>query len=349
MKMLFRAVVIGAAIAALAGCGGGGGGGDDDDSSSVSAPPPVVGAFTLTATVAGTAVTDFNVSNGQSGTISMASGDELVVTSTAPVTYTQSSGSGPSVTATDVKPETDTQVDVQLTSLQGAAVLVYNVTSKADASLTATVTVKIAKQQTSPVPAVLNSTSSLLETDTYENGTTSSMTIGRQTTFVSPDGSYHTDALNASGVVTDHYTWDASGNRLTRTYADNGNLCSYNPSREYYNFPMYVGKTWASTWQYSCVAGYRETANLTAIVEGPEQVTVPAGTFNALRVRLTTNLTNSNDFNLTNGSTGAAKYSIVVLAWYVPEKGTYVKYQSTYTYDGVSPPTYLATQVQSLQ
>jgi hypothetical protein len=344
MKKLFRAVVLGAVVAALAGCGGGGGG--DDDSSSA---PPVVHGFTLTATLAGKAVTNFNVSNGQSGAIKMDSGQELVVTSTSPVTWVQSSGSGPAVTATDLKPETDTQVDVTLASVQGDAVLIYTVTSKEDASLTATVTIAITQQQFNPVPPVLGATSSLLETDTYVNGTTSTMTVGRHTTFVSPDGSASTDGLNSSGVVTDHYTLDPNGNRLSRTYADNGNLCSYNPSREYLNFPMSLGKSWTSTWQYSCVAGYHEMANLTATVEAWEPVTVPAGTFNALRVRLNTTLTNSNDTALTNGSTGAATYSIALLAWYVPEKGSYVKYQSTYSYVGFQPPTYIVTQVQSLQ
>jgi hypothetical protein len=295
--------------------------------------------------VAGTPVAGFNVQNGQSGTISMDSEQELVLTSSDAVTWTPQPNTA--VNITPVKAATDTVLDDTLASPPGGD-QVFTVASKNDPSVTATVTVKVAPQHFNAKAAVNGASLKLAETDTLVNGTTSTTTVGRTVTSVAADGSYTEDATDISGTVTDHFLENASGNRVTRTYVSNGNVCTYNPSREYANFPLFVGKTWTSSWQYSCVAGYHETANQTATVEAWEPVTVPAGTMDALRVNIKTTLTNSNDANLTNGNTGAATYSIALLAWYAPSQGEYVKYQFTYSYVGTAPGNYTATQTQEL-
>lgn len=342
----------------IAGCGGGGGGDDDLGDPTVAAPdqtPPAPDpSFNLTATVAGKSVASFKVANGESGTLNVNSGDEAVLMSSAGVLWTVQS-SDPAVSYTQVKDPTDTVLDYKLSSAQGGQIVLW-ASSKIDEKVIATVTIVVAPQQYTPKEAVLGAISTYALSDTYVDSTTQQSTYSRETTVVNPDGSYTSDSKNSSNVVTDTYTANADGNRLSRTYVSGsgivvGNLCTYTPSREYLNFPMYVGKSWASTWEYACTAGYHETANLNATVLNAEQVTVPAGTFDALRVRLATTLTNSNDGNLANGSigTGQATYQIVTIGWYAPTIGQYVKYERTYTYVGMRPNSYISTEVETLQ
>jgi hypothetical protein len=341
MKNMIRVAAIGILGLVLAGCGGGGGGGDDDAPS----------GFTLSGNVSGTPITgqdgetSITVTDSKAIVLSMASGKELVISSTEPVSWTIAPNS--TVTATPVKATTDTSWDQTLNSPQGGQ-LVLTITSKDNPAAVATATITVAPQQFAAVAPVTGHTTNWTENDVYNNGTKQDTTYSRLVTSVAADGSDTVDSLNAQAVVTDHYANDASGNRLSRTYAANNNLCTYTPSREYLSFPLVVGKTWNPAWQYSCAAGYKETATATATAEAWESVTVPAGTFDALRVRIDTTLTNSNDTALLNGNTGQATYSIAVLAWYAPSQGTFVKYQSTYTYNGPAPGSYLATQVQSL-
>lgn len=194
--------------------------------------------------------------------------------------------------------------------------MVFTVAKKGDPSVSATITVTVAPQHFNAKAASVGDHSNLHQVDTLVNTSTTTTTVSRLTTAVAGDGSSSIDALDANAVVTDHFSVDTSGNRTSRTFVNNGNACTYAPSREYLNFPLFVGKTWASTWQYSCVLGYKETANQTATVEAWEPVTVTAGTFDALRVRINTTYTNSNDANLTNGSAGSASYAIALVGWY---------------------------------
>ncbi|ALM85394.1 hypothetical protein ASB57_22630 [Bordetella sp. N] len=323
----------------IAGCGGGGGGDDDK-------------GFDLTASTDGKAVAGFAVSDGQTGTLNVNSGEVAVLQSSAGVTWTVVSAD-PVVSYTQVSDPTDSTLRYQLSSAQGGNI-VLSVASKEDGNLKATVTVVVAPQQYTPKDAVLGARSTYTVADNYVNGTTKQSSYTRETTVVNPDGSYTSSSFNSANVVTDTYTANAEGNRLTRTYVSgdpgsNGNLCTYTPSREWLNFPIYVGKTWSSTWQYACAFGYKETANLNATVLNAESVTVPAGVFNALRVQFNTALTDSNDSALTNGTTGTAKYNIATIAWYVPTLGQYVKFERTYTYTGAQPSLYINTEVEQLQ
>jgi len=341
MKRFVRASLVCLLGLVIAGCGGGGGGDDDK-------------GFDLIATVDGKSVDSFHVANGQSGTLNVNSGQEAVLKSSASVTWTVQSAD-PAVAYTQVKDPTDTVLDYTLSSAQGGNI-VLSVASKEDGNLTATVTVVVAPQQYTPKDAVLGATSTYAVSDVYVNSTVKQSTYTRETTVVNPDGSYTSDSKNSSNVVTDTYTANADGNRLSRTYVSGsgivpGNVCTYTPSRQYLNFPMYVGKSWTSTWEYACAAGYHESASLNATVLNAEKVIVPAGTFDALRVQLDTVLTNSNDGNLTGGSTltGQATYRIATIGWYAPSLGQYVKFQRDYTYTGTQPNLYIRNEVEQLQ
>lgn len=341
MKNVFRVTAIGILGLLLAGCGGGGGGGDDDAPS----------GFTLTGNASGTPITGQNgetsitVTESKAIVLSMDSGKELVISSTEPVTWAIAPNS--TVTATPVKDTTDTSWDQTLNSPQGGQ-LVLTITSKDNPAAVATATITVAPQQFGAVAPVTGQTSNWANSDVYVGAATQDTTYSRLITSVAADGSDTVDQLNANAVVTDHFANAPGGNRLSRTYAANNNLCTYAPVREYTSFPLYLGKSWTPAWQYSCAAGYHETATGTAVAEAWESVTVPAGTFDAVRVRIQVQLSNSNDTNLLNGNTGQASYSLAILNWYAPSKGTVVKSQTTYTYNGPAPASYLAVETQSL-
>lgn len=153
-----------------------------------------------------------------------------------------------------------------------------------------------------------------------------------------------TDA--SSGAVLNEITQDLDRNRLTQTRTA-GNTCTYAPKRDFYNFPLYVGKTWNPTWTMTCQKGYKETANVVATVQAAESVVTPAGTFNALRVRYETTYTKSNDGNFQNGATGNATYKQTDTLWWATGMGRFVKWETAYTYDGaVLDQTYAKTRTQ---
>ncbi len=178
------------------------------------------------------------------------------------------------------------------------------------------------------------------ETSTLLNNTVSTVSHAYVTTSVA-NGIVTVDST-VNGAASDRYTNDIDGNRLTRTYK-NGNLCTYAPKRDMLNFPLSVGKTWTATWQYSCQAGYQEFATLNAEVEALETLTIPAGTFNALRIHYVLALTNSNDWQLPGGSSGAAAYNQDYRCWWDVDAHRLVKCDFNYAYPSGAPANYVKT------
>ncbi len=129
-------------------------------------------------------------------------------------------------------------------------------------------------------------------------------------------------------------------------------VCTYTPKRDMLNFPLSVGKTWTATWQYACAAGYRESNTLNAEVEALEALTIPAGTFNTLRIRYALAITNSNDWQLPGGSTSSAAYNQDYRCWWDVDGGRFVKCDFTYAYpsgassDDIKTFSQVATSVQ---
>ena len=74
---------------------------------------------------------------------------------------------------------------------------------------------------------------------------------------------------------------------LIRSREPDGRGYDYTPPLKYFDFPLYPGKKWESEIQESPAGGQPlRTHHLSAIVEGWEDVTVPAGTFRSLKVVL---------------------------------------------------------------
>lgn len=96
-----------------------------------------------------------------------------------------------------------------------------------------------------------------------------------------------------------------------------GNDFNYSPDNGDYAFPLVVGKTYAANASYTKKNGSGSYA-LNATVVGWEQVTVPAGTFTALKI------TREGFYKAaTNLGSGTGKMKVAV--WYVPELKAKVK------------------------
>lgn len=186
------------------------------------------------------------------------------------------------------------------------------------------------------------------ETDTLFNGSVFTRNYTQTVNFVNVDGSYSAARFEANGALGEAYNFDNGGNRLTRFIASSSNHCAYTPKRDYFNFPLYVGKTWASTWHYGCSIGYRDDAAHTAHVEALETVTTAAGSFEALRVRFQTRFTNSNDFQLENGASGQAAYGHDGVCWWSTELKRLIKCDVAGTYVGAAPQHYRQRYVTEL-
>lgn len=178
------------------------------------------------------------------------------------------------------------------------------------------------------------------DTDTYVSGASASRTYTQTVTAVNANGSYGVDRTESNGYISERYLNDFSGNRLTRFISSSANNCAYTPRRDYLRFPLYVGKTWNSTWHYGCALGYQEDATHSAQVEALEQITTAGGTHNALRVRFQTVLTNSNDFQLENGSIGQASYAHDGVCWWSVDTQRLVKCDLGISYTGPAPAHY---------
>ena len=109
-------------------------------------------------------------------------------------------------------------------------------------------------------------------------------------------------------------TYDRDGNLLTR-----GNV-SFTPKRDVLHFPIRVGGSYtgvAYTYPHQRKPGVTVTmsARITSIKS--EEVTVPAGTFIALRMDI------EQSYKLSTGYSNSTKET----GWYVPEVGRWVKYK----------------------
>jgi len=86
---------------------------------------------------------------------------------------------------------------------------------------------------------------------------------------------------------------------------------------KYYDFPLSPGKTWEQvTTETDIKTGKIRIHTITGTVGQWEDVTVPAGTFHAIRVNLGTNVFNPSTGEQINGTD---------TSWYVPEVHRSVK------------------------
>ncbi len=178
------------------------------------------------------------------------------------------------------------------------------------------------------------------ELDTAVSGTTQTRSYTQLVSAVNADGSYGLDRIEASGVLSERLVNDKGGNRMGRYIVSTSNNCAFAPKREYMNYPLYVSKTWSANWHYGCALGYGEDAAHTSTVEALETITVGAGTFEALRIRFHTDITNSNDFQLENGPAGHAAYSQNGVCWWSTALKGLIKCDIDSNFVGAAPASY---------
>jgi WD40 repeat protein len=110
---------------------------------------------------------------------------------------------------------------------------------------------------------------------------------------------------------------------LIRSHNADGSSLEYSPPLKYFAFPLYPGKTWqhTSTEHNTKTGAVREHA-VSATVGDWEEVTVPAGTFRAIKITL--------HIEVLNQAT-AQKSTGVDVSWYAPALRRSVKTESTGT------------------
>jgi hypothetical protein len=137
-------------------------------------------------------------------------------------------------------------------------------------------------------------------------------------------GDHLPGAFTVAAADADGYRLDAGGGMFLRRDLDLGNLgeCTADgralhaltPADARYHWPLWVGKTWRCEFVDRAPAGVL-TMQADYVVEALDRVTVPAGTFDALRIVRRVRLVDGEAQHLTRAQ----------IAWYAPELGSEVR------------------------
>jgi hypothetical protein len=114
--------------------------------------------------------------------------------------------------------------------------------------------------------------------------------------------------------------FDREWNLIGTRNADNSGL-DYSPPLKYFDFPLFPGKTWRQvTTETNIKTGASRSHTISGTVGQWEDVSVPAGTFRAIKIELQTELFNPGTGERIAGSD---------ISWYVPEVRRSVKSLTT--------------------
>jgi hypothetical protein len=136
-------------------------------------------------------------------------------------------------------------------------------------------------------------------------------TITTKRTVTSTDNGIvlSTLSINSKNAKTRKLYFDREWNLLRSRNADNSGL-DYSPPVKYYAFPLFPGKTWQqNSTEYDIKTGKIRTHTISGVVGDWEEVSVPAGSFRAIRVSLETEVFDSATGERTVGTD---------ISWYVP-------------------------------
>ena len=202
------------------------------------------------------------------------------------------------------------------------------------------------------ITPVLNSERTYSETFMDSSSNTIDYALATQITSVNADGSYTQTSSSPDGVNTvdgitygtpENGSYNNQGQELSFTYlTSNGSTgtCTFDPNGAGPPFPLTVGQTWQLQYTYSCNGDAPISYSQSGTVVDLESVTVPAGTFNALKLQSTLTWTNS------EGTTRQES----VTNWRDVETLRSVKQSITYTLSGTVPTgDYVVSETQELQ
>lgn len=309
----------------LAACGGGGG--DDGDQGP---------EFQVTVQVDGKSDASNPLIDGESTTIRVASGATLVFNSEVATSWTQAA----TATVYDVKASSAHSKSLTVSSNGGGALDIVFVDEK-EPSRKGTLQVVVAPREFARVPVVDGEVMEMW--GEYNLRGVEPISAGTRTTVKidGTDGPYR-EALQAfdatTGWISEVYGYDGfdGSDRYYRTDYVDGRKCQYSVPVAYVSYPMYVGKTWSGETESSCAGKVNNKQTYSRVVEAFESVTVPAGTFDALRIKSVLSFTNSSNPRIPGGA-----FSSVRTCWWAVDIGREVKCEATFTYpagteDGVT-------------
>lgn len=145
----------------------------------------------------------------------------------------------------------------------------------------------------------------------YPDSLKSSYSIERKVVAVD-DGKITVAAKNVKSKMGKARTlqFTAEGNLLSSRNPD-GSGFDYSPPLKYFAFPLYPGKTWQQTSRETNIqTGTVREHMLSATVSDWEDISVPAGTFRAIRITLQTELLDPSTGETSRGTD---------ISWYAPD------------------------------
>lgn len=331
-----RLALLCASLALLSACGGGGG---DDGTTTIVQPflvwAEVDGAPFGQALVPGVQITE-----------TMESGDRLVLKA-SPVGMQWIVTVGDTTVAADASSDS-AQWSATVRAPKGGSL---KIVARSNDGREATLQMAVAPQRYERGDWVAGEARTTRETSTWQDDSTTVRTMRVTTVDLQADGTHTVEQRDVGagqpGVLIESRTADADDNRVSRRFA-NGTTCSYTPARQLLSFPLYYGKSWTSDWQYACSAGYREKASAVNTVDDVGSITVPAGTFEALRIRSVISYSESNDNLLVGGAFGQGRYTQEQTCWWATSIRRVVRCENSYSYLGGAPSGYLKSLTQEL-
>jgi len=311
--------------APLAGCGGGGSG---DGSVTVVTP------FVVLADVAGAPLGKMLVP-GVAITTTMEGGDTVQLkASPAGVRWVVRSD-GNTVAAEVNSDSASWRATIQ--SPKGGEISIV-MQSLADPTQEATLKLLVNPQRYARPSWTAGEASTWRETLTRHDGATVEQTLRHTVTAVTTDGAHTQERRTLASEWVDTQTFDADHNAVTQQRPGVG--CQHTPRRALLDFPLYVGKSWQASWQTQCSDLRRETGEALTVVEDHERITVPAGSYDTLRIKSLIAYRDVLDPALTGGVLGQARYAEERVCWWAFSQRRMVRCDSSFTHLGTAPASY---------
>ncbi|HJV68970.1 hypothetical protein [Ideonella sp.] len=198
------------------------------------------------------------------------------------------------------------------------------------------------------VSAVVGETYHWTPEFTMISGRTFSKVWRDEVTSVQPDGAYveeHT-VVDYSSEPISRNTYDSAGRQLTYEFdwtSSFPDICTYTPAYEAFKYPLHIGKTWTSDVISACSSNNKERLVETRTVEALERITVPAGTFDTLRIRIEASYSDAG-----TGWPPSTPYTSVSTCWWSIQLGRVVKCDTNYQYPQDSPTSNVSHSSQAL-
>lgn len=298
-----------AAATLLLGLGACGGGGSD-------AP-----AFAVSVSVDGVTDNSNPLTAGESTAITVPSGATLTFASKGETRWSPTA----SDSSYSVNSFSFTTKSLTVSSNTGGS-LVVTFTDKTDESQTATLSVTVSPKEFNRVAPREGTIAEWNSTYNDGLGTVTESSYHTRTVLLE-DGHYGLD-LASSLDPENYYTrslYDAQDGYLGWQSLGSSTACLYDRSTANVSYPMHVGKAWSGNATRTCNTGATFDVAFTRTVEAYERITVPAGTYDTLRIKSELSYTNV-----------PSPYTVTSTCSWAVEIGRAVKCAYQYHYPGAA-------------